>query len=386
MTRWALAAGGAAVALAGFGTLVAALMLGRTTLALFRLPPPSGAFSVGTGPLVIGGRSAAQAWYPALEGQQRARARYDARPPQGPLHRRLLGALVRTDAQFAAAMRPGRFPVLLYFPGWGGLRSDNTALAQSLASHGFIVLGLDDPLPTPPMDFSSAASFSRTRSWADRKVALEAEAGSRLLGELRAAQAAGSAGELVDALDLHRVGAFGFSFGGAVSAQLSLLDPHVAAVADLDGWLFGEAARDGVERPFLIASSSVERKPRSQDPGAFAEFRFTRLLDEADDLHIDRSFARYGGYLLRIEGTDHNNFADAGLLPSLRRTGLGPIDGRRAGRILDAYLVQFFEYYLRGVAAPALAASGKDPTDEAAVLRVWPALASRRAEVSGRLP
>ncbi|MER7343669.1 hypothetical protein ABT403_38400, partial [Streptomyces sp. NPDC000075] len=39
----------------------------------------------------------------------------------------------------------GRLPVVLFSPGSGGVRTQNTAWAEELASHGYVVAALDHP-------------------------------------------------------------------------------------------------------------------------------------------------------------------------------------------------------------------------------------------------
>ena len=48
-----------------------------------------------------------------------------------------------TDAPAERAHGP--YPVVLFSPGLAGVRSQNTAWAQELASHGYVVVALDHP-------------------------------------------------------------------------------------------------------------------------------------------------------------------------------------------------------------------------------------------------
>jgi dienelactone hydrolase len=49
-------------------------------------------------------------------------------------------------------------------------------------------------------------------------------------------------------LDLHKVGAFGHSFGGATALEVAQRESRVRAAIDLDGDLFGTLAREGVSK------------------------------------------------------------------------------------------------------------------------------------------
>ena len=62
------------------------------------------------------------------------------------------------------------------------------------------------------------------------------------------------------------------------------------------------------------------------------------------------------GYLVLVPGMFHSNFSDAAYYsPLMQWLGiLGPIDGNRANRILDAYTLAFFDQHLKGQPAPLL--------------------------------
>jgi dienelactone hydrolase len=372
----------------------AALVSGAVLSGLFailRLPVPEGPYAVGTVRRIVDladdrdrytdashRRIEVELWYPAQHTGSDRRARY--RFSDGgsvSLRTRFARNLVRTDAYLDARVADHSHAVLLYFPSWGGTRADNTVLAEDLASDGFIVVGMDDLYPEPPMDFSSTKAFRASLQWADAKVRLEASAAQHVLDTLAAWNAADSSGRFTAHLDMSRVGAIGFSFGGAVAAEVARNDRRVRAAADLDGWLFGEAARQGVAKPFIVigAPESNELGPR-----LLPAERNTVVLNRIDDRHMLADFRRDGGFLLTIAGTEHYNFSDLPFVPTLRHDNVGPIDGRRATHIIEAYITEFFGHYLYGRPAALLGLrpgqSSPDPltndVDTAAQLEVWP--------------
>jgi len=323
--------------------------------ALVRSPPPSGAWPVGTVTTNLGTpatvtRGAAQIWYPAPPGTIGSGAPY-LQGSERSFSLRILNAVVATIAVAGAPVAAQRFPIVLYVPGWGGNRTDNTAAAQDLASNGYIVAAIDDPFPSVPMDFSSGPALCKTIAWANRKLRLIVDRIAYLLDALAVVDRTPYK-RFFQRLDLERVGILGFSFGGAVAAEAAGADPRIGASVNLDGWLFGNALRTGVSCPYLaVGGPSTESK---EAPGRFASEaaviadRFDRANEK---LHLD-GLRRRGGYLVTIAGAGHYNFTDAGWLPTLRRTGLGPIDGRRAAAIVSAYVVQFFDQTLRARRAP----------------------------------
>jgi len=373
-------------------TALALLVLGAATagfLPLLRLARPTGPFSVGTvmrtidtatlaGPAADGGRTRIdlELWYPALDvsGARRAPYRF-ADTPDTSLATRLLHKLVRTDAFLDAPVATGRHPVLLYVPSWGGERAQNTSLAQSLASHGFIVVAMDDLYPARPMDLSSGEAYRESLQWAAQKARLQAASAQKVLDALAAWDTDDPTRRFTSHLDLEHVGAFGFSFGGATAAELARIDPRVRAAVNMDGWLFGDAADLGVPKPFLILSGT-EVSPGPDDASRLTPSQYySASLDRADEKRVIAGLRRYGGYLLTIEDAGHTDFCDAALLPSIRHTGFGAIDGRRAARIIERYVTAFFESSLRGNGAPQFEVG---TPDTAARLDVWPVPPSAR--------
>ena len=310
-----------------------------------RLLMPSGPFHVGIADAVIdcplatdieglprNVQLAVRLWYPADPDVSGAAALYsDVRQPDVPtapasgfmqshgtrILRRLFGAsrlaLRRSiaDAPLSAGARS--YPVLLYHPGWGGRRTNNTVQAMELASHGFIVIGADDLLPTPSLDLSSEADAAKTLAWADRKVRSLADLMVALLDRLSRLDDTGELGRFAGRLDFQRIGMFGYSFGGAVAAEAALLDRRIRAVADLDGWLFGDVATTWIEQPFLIISDVIvgtvrppEHLPYSERNKVTWDCVFTRQMRDG--------FTRSGGFLLEVSDAGHGNFNDAPLL------------------------------------------------------------------------
>ncbi|GAA2569579.1 hypothetical protein GCM10010435_49530 [Winogradskya consettensis] len=102
-----------------------------------------------------------QLWYPAgAVGADAPRAQYLGRDRReadvvAALEAEYLGApaflldgppRAHTHAVFdAAPAAGGRFPVVLFSPGLGGLRTQNTAGAENLAGRGYVVAGVDHP-------------------------------------------------------------------------------------------------------------------------------------------------------------------------------------------------------------------------------------------------
>ncbi len=304
------------------------------------LPVPSGFWGVGTVlhrfHLDRPGRSptVARIWYPAPANSPGRRAKYLYGTSRASLRDRLVTAFISTQSVINAPIAAGPFPLVIYVPGAGGRLVDNSSLAQELASHGFIVAAIDDTHPDIAIDFSSDAAIGRTKIDGERKVRLQATDVLSLIDAL-AAYSAERKGAFAGRIDSDRVGIFGFSFGGAVAAHVASMDSRIRAAVDLDGSVFGVPATGGLPKPFLLMTGAHE----TENP-------FEAAFDHENTAAAIRGMERNGGYLVTVADTEHYNFSDAAVLPSVRKTGVGSIDGRRGERIVAHYVLAFFNRWL----------------------------------------
>jgi predicted dienelactone hydrolase len=215
------------------------------------LPRPSGPATVGSDIVQLvdhargDRRLMLTRWYPAAPHARRTPLASYASP-------RLTAVLglpaVHVHAHRGARARPGRLPVVLFSPGLGEPRVHYQAIAEDLASHGYLVIGVDHT-GEAPVEFPDG----RIELQSDHPLAELAAtrlADMRLVLRRLNTMAAGPRG------DRRRVAAIGHSFGGSTAAALMRADPTVRAGVDLDGAIFGPARWRGVPRPFLVMSAS----------------------------------------------------------------------------------------------------------------------------------
>jgi predicted dienelactone hydrolase len=153
-----------------------------------------------------------------------------------------LGSAATTGAPAAA----GSHPVLLMSPGLGATSAFMGAHASDLASHGYVVVGIDVPGETQAVDSGDGVLAPMAPGLANASVA-SIELRSRdmrfVLSRLGSLRGAGR-------LDLQRVGAFGHSNGSATTATAMLADRRLRAGVNLDGAIFGSVVERGLDRPF----------------------------------------------------------------------------------------------------------------------------------------
>lgn len=250
------------------------------------------------------------------------------------------------EAALASAALPddlGAAPLLLYAPGWEGSRDENARALEMLARNGYIVVAIDDLAPRINIDFSTAESTRAATRAAEHRLDIETRAALSALDRLEACVASNGHASWRDRVDFRRVGFLGFSFGGAVAAEASLRDSRVAAVANLDGGLYGEAALQGARRPYLVMSSDFD-PPSARRLSSSRRFEWQELYDGV--AREVRHAQTLGGSLFLVRGATHDAFLDSYRMGSNFRKWL-LLAPNRAEEIKHAYLLAFFDAHLR---------------------------------------
>jgi len=347
-------------------------------LPIFKLPPPTGTYAIGTQiiPLVnehpqVPGAALSngkrplmiQIWYPAAPSQAPL-APYRIRKETTLLssYQTVVRTHARWSAPFASSSNP--YPVLLLNPAWTGRRTYYMYLVEDLVSHGYIVVGIDHTGNSGPTAFPNGHvdapsqdtsldftihTLEETNKLGTQAQVIQVEDDRFVLDQLAAwNQLPGNfyAGHI----DMQRVGAFGHSFGGSVSAQICLEDPRVKAALDLDGSFWGWVQGNGLAKPLMmIEEDYVQFSPQDlkENRADATEYAF----DQSDDLTMSHS----NGYRAILHGSTHVSYTDRSLFsPFKRESGLGSIPALREYEIIRGYALAFFNKTLKGIDSPLL--------------------------------
>ncbi|MFJ9694401.1 alpha/beta hydrolase family protein [Kitasatospora sp. NPDC101183] len=274
----------------------------------------------------------------------------------------------RSRSVFDAPVAAGgeRFPVVLFSPGSGGVRTQNTAWAEELASHGYVVAALDHPYDsaavvladgrTVTTETTSSGDAAKDEELAAGWTAVRAADLGFVLGRLEALDRGENADPLAGRLDTGRAAVAGHSMGGAAALQAARQDGRFAAVIDLDGFPHGPVS-PALGRPVLAMTQAITP---ATDP------RYLPRLTEV--LGADTATS----YRLTVPGAAHLTFMDGPLylppVPSI----VGTLGRTRSPRVVAGASLAFLDSVLRGAPADpaaALAAYGTltvhHPTDGA---------------------
>lgn len=352
-------------ALAGF-VVMAALSIGLLIVFLRSGVRPSSTMTSTAFAFTIAIIGAAALAKPALEATMQIR-----RAIIGPAIPAPSGPLAITDQDIVLSA-PGAAPIeahlwrpadaaraphrlVLYAPGLGGTRLQNALLAAELASHGYVVLAIDDlsQNPAPPgegheaaairegrFDYSTEAAYEASLSRGDARAALYAERARDALDRFSAIASAPDA--LWGAIDTSRVVFLGYSFGAAAGAELAHDDPRITALINLDGALYGAAAREGVSQPYLLILSDMRsRLPVPQAWRRSLEYRLIARELEAAAAQARRPYNE----ILEVRLAPHAAFADAYFEPRWHWRDWLLLDPQRAYAIVHDRVLAFLQLY-----------------------------------------
>ncbi len=214
-------------------------------------------------------------WYPAVPSDGR-RARYMT-PAESELQltsRGITGippdtlSRVETNAvsDAAPAGRQHGLPLVVLSPGFTNSRSALTALAEDLASHGYVVAGIDHTYESRATAFPDGrvttclAREAPGRDGKDEVAAGRAADVRFVLDELTGAHPAWPGAGLIDP---SRTGMAGHSAGGAAAIAAMLADSRIRAGIDMDGATAAPIPDEGLARPFLFLGKQSNYTPGS---------------------------------------------------------------------------------------------------------------------------
>ena len=331
------------------------------------LPGPTGPCPVGTTSLYLKDASRPDPWAAGVSARElMVSLWYPATPSDGPRARYMTPAeselqltsrgltsvprdalsTVRTNAVSDArpAGRQRAFPLVVLSPGFTNSRSTLTALAEDLASHGYVVAGIDHTYESfatafPDGRVTTCLAREALRSGRGEKVVAGRAADvSFVLDELTGAHPAWPGAGLIDP---SRMAMAGHSAGGAAAIAAMVADSRIRAGIDMDGATHAQIPDDGLSRPFLFLGKQSNYTPGigggiPGKPGPASTWE--------RDWELLTGWKRW----LLVAGAIHASFTDLALLADQIGIDIGA--GLRGARSLDitrAYVRAFFDQHLR---------------------------------------
>ena len=325
------------------------------------LPAPTGDKPVGSASLYLKDTSRPDPWVPTVPYRElMVSLFYPAAAAKGPKTRYLTAeesAALLADSgldvppdwlttmvtnSVANARPAGRnLPLVVLSPGYTKPRATLSALAEDLASHGYVVALVGHTYENtgtsfPDGHFAGCASCEVDHDeafWQKLELGRAADV-SFVLDQLTRSTWAGL-------IDPDRIGMAGHSIGGASTIPTMVAEPRIRAGIDIDGTNTVPLTAPGLDRPFMFMSHQLEPSGTCVPGNVPWERDWTQLT----------GWKRW----LEVAGTQHASFTDVGLVADELGVDIGATTtATRTQTITRAYVNAFFDQHLRGTPQPPL--------------------------------
>lgn len=363
----------------------------------FDLPVPTGPFSVGMTSYQVEDASRQEemsltggthrefmlhVWYPTDGPKEKSKEQYLARAmpfmkAQGSklyyLPNFVMDFLFSDVHSYAHRDKPlsssrRKYPIILFSHGFGSLAGMHSTTLEELASHGYIVVGVDHTYDCCVSVFDNGKQVPLFTKWKSKfgrirdRFSCWVKDLQYVLTFLCKKQLHDTKGLFAGKLDLQRIGVLGHSMGGAVATHICATEGLVKAGVNMDGPIFSESKQGFLEKPFmfLLAEETIRR---ITTPISSKELKRLHIAPEELQTIKDHYLPAIpsldannpeASYLFEVKGAGHNTFCDYPLLKKVSRffsmfnLGVGTIDPYRALSCMNSYLTHFFDIHLKG--------------------------------------
>jgi len=277
-----------------------------------------------------------------------------------------------------------KYPVLIFTPGYYfGLAELYSAYMEELASHGYIVCSVNHLYEQPYIKFPDGEEVfikKKRTQWAYLQLVMAnwfqfrdkdshenieritryyhkmlhrfskaldywVEDTRFFVDYLYQQKGINHPNVVIQAMDLEKIGAFGQSFGGAVTGQFCLLDERVKAGLNMDCFQFGDVIDHPLKQPFLLIQSDYQP-----------------TWNMGNTINYENHEGEFS--LLSLPKASHFVFSDGAVLPyDTKEFGnrmIGDIDGELLLRKTNDYMLDFFDHHLKGKDAILIYENVKD--------------------------
>lgn len=302
---------------------------------------------------------------------------------------------VEANSYNDAPIIEGKYPLLLFNHGFSVGLEANTIQCEELASQGYIILSIGHPddgsyeLPGGEILLFDKERFLKdfqAESEAGLKISLKYAAWQRSVGkeasiseyykfhkklinaqpkmvaqsevwikdsqialELFLMETGQTSSEFSNYVDKENIGTFGMSFGGSIALSLAQEEKLIKASANLDGFFYSASWQQPVQKPILLMQNDSVS-------GLFLTFPYLNAENDA--------------YLVTVQNSTHGNFMDYNEIVTknpiskeiidgeeIEFSLLGKIDPSKMETILNSFLVDFFDKYLKNKYSQVIDAS-----------------------------
>lgn len=242
-----------------------------------------------------------------------------------------------------------KYPLIIFSHGLGGFRSQNTIMVEELASHGYVVIGIEHAYDANVSvfnngdiaDYRSDSNYEERNNnkptpeefWALRLPQLKTRSADVgfVLDEIENRKLPQ---DIIDIIDFDNIGVFGHSFGGATSIYSAYFDSRIDACINLDGWMVPvpeNIINDGISQDFMyIGQQKWNEKLNYEKLNKFIESNISSSK-------------------ILIPGTTHYDYSDTPYMSNAARLlkKSGELENEKLKNILNELILSFFNKNLK---------------------------------------
>jgi hypothetical protein len=262
----------------------------------------------------------------------------------------------------------GPFPVFVFSHGWGARSSSHGTFLANVASHGYIVVGINHPYLGRVVFENGQITEPNDNQFTDQQSANKfyAEDVTFVLDKLAELNRNDGNGRFKEAIDMDRVAAGGHSSGFPAVSGAAVTDTRIRALVSFDAGVPKIVRRVGLDVPILLFRGATASYTDVFFRGQGVHPKGT--IYDVDFFRVHRSYF----YDLLVVGTTHNSVYDEYLFAE---TDADREQSIRSHVIFATFTVAYLEQVLRShgqTRLPEAAIANEDVT-----LRVIPAPVAR---------
>ncbi len=262
-----------------------------------------------------------------------------------------------------------KYPVLIFSPRYGCSPDDYSILCSDLASHGYIVVGVDHPYISRLVIFpdkrivilGDSEVLDPNISWEERKNIIKDDIICKediefVLHKLTTINNQEEKSAFYKKIDINRIGVFGHSLGGMASIQATCNNNQIKVCVDLDGWNATIMTPEKFEKPFFGLFGNYRPEPTEEElkenKTSIEEYKKWWNATQTSLESFCQNSGKYC-YQIILNNVSHMDFCDMILtkkpMAQLEGLVLGPTKPYNTIKIINAYTRTFFDKYLKDI-------------------------------------
>ena len=250
-----------------------------------------------------------------------------------------------------------RYPLLIFSHGLGGKFNGDTytTLCEACVKAGYIVVTISHSYACKPIHFSDGRvtthSFSSVAQayLSGREMELWEADGEYVLDQCHKYNGDENS-FLYNRIDVNNIGMFGHSYGGSLAVQMCRKDDRVKAAINLDGPLRGKNSTVPFGKPLLfIVGGLLPYNFISMPREVYNDIGWSYCM-YSKELSVINAFGcqmNSDVYKVVIDGIRHTTFSDE-IFSQHTLLDESLIDPVLAQAIINSYIIDFFDVYLKG--------------------------------------